>query len=164
MKTQPPTKITSFFFLNHFISFTFLGFLKHTKSSPDTIKCSVVNMRQFIKINSETIFRKQSLWSSTKRLTQPGIFIFLLLFFFPVQGMCSASRYITLAARLKLLRRRTKMRGWWRHSAVVALQQWIGSWMNRIWRGDKSNGGLGVCVCVCGVSVGSTSWLSPPSH
>lgn len=50
------------FFLNHFISFTFLGFLKHTNTH---IKCSVVNMRQFIEINSETIFRKQSLWSST---------------------------------------------------------------------------------------------------
>lgn len=161
MKTQPPTKITSFFFFffNHFISFTFLGFLKHTKSSPDTIKCSVVNMRQFIKLNSETIFRKQISLKLNIRLDDSAWH-----FPPPVQGMCPASRYITLAARLKLLRRRTKMRGWWRHSAVVALQQWIGSWMNRIWRGDKSNGGLGVCVCVYGVSVGSTSWLSPPSH
>lgn len=39
-------------------------------------------------------------------------------------------------------------------STGEALQQWIGSWMNRIWRGDKSNGEEGrgircVCLCVC---------------
>lgn len=51
-------------------------------------------------------------------------------------------------------------------STGEALQQWIGSWMNRIWRGDKSNGeegrgGLGVCECVC-VSHTPAGWVLLP--